>query len=995
MVNAENNKFFPWRKPNVDNIALINSWLKEKGYLSNQQDLKEFLNSLMDTSLSSEDLKLLYGAYKLYDVTDRSLLTQIFFNPKTYSNVRAEVAQEAAYAIVSEASRKVVSNRLSDYEAELILKYHGQLEKNAYYDNIVQDIISETLGGKFPYQILSHAAAYIEKTGLINLATRILRTPGVSEGLKTTFRTVVRPYELLGETDLTEEEQEILINKFYDQERQVNRLLNRNDLDSSFYERLFEKCAVSLSESPEHSHVFERLIRHEKIPAKLLEQYSSRLLPEFSAAYATRMFELSSTFKNKLWEELEESRKVDDIKLKEILVKDGDIPFEDVSDRLLTLLKMLSGLEEGYSQRIMKDRVVREIAAIARHPKIPVEYLEKLGRLSVRYERLRDALAENLATPTHTLDLLINSRNINILKHPNASRETKVLVLENIVGDEDSSVIYRVLTDKEIQDSLILDYLDYVSNESPDGIPSEFIQTLLTSTRVLSEHVLRFIYNLINNESEYELTKVNAGLLVKLMNLRNTPRDLRIQIMRDLKDMDEFKIERSNSDIPEPLVQDYIRKHKRRIKNDPMIHLDDVDLDIEMLVGDNPRREILFQMKNTLEELGGGEHRVVDLFSEAQNRLEEFINKNKDVKEIKKRNAHKRLIREGNPNKIPPDALKNLRDYYEKTRTHNSFEEFMDDEEPYPQLELSVSEQELRDNLAEFMSRVKELAKNLEARLGKKTINLQDIEFLLDEEKDVSDRFEISLKHVKGFDTGQNFFKGRNHFAIQVNLKREAVDAMFAEKEKDVDAKTGTTFKEWFEDFTAENVNHHILPFAGRTVAWARVHTLNKNTWLINEIQEDHSNMRGYYKALKQNPDDVYQSDPEKEVSAEKGQEWMQYVIDHVKENYMHLVINAVLQFARKKGVKHVYMLPDTLQKHISNREKARVNYRALPARFAFRKVYIDLEEKYGVEIASSYKEGLDPKGEDIKYYWYRRAHFVRKSSLKIAVKLARVNRNR
>lgn len=278
----------------------------------------------------------------------------------------------------------------------------------------------------------------------------------------------------------------------------------------------------------------------------------------------------------------------------------------------------------------------------------------------------------------------------------------------------------------------------------------------------------------------------------------------------------------------------------------------------------------------------------------------------------------------------------------------------------------------------------------------------------LEAETDVPDEDTPEGKFEYGFDVwtgGQKFLTDRPNFVVQLNLKPSYMNIIFS--------KMGNEFKEWYLKLakTSHNSGHPVFPIPGHTIAWARVHELEEDTWLINEIQEDWGVIKATAVAISKGETEYYIDGdgnrhpiPQgmKELLTQPHQlEWLDYITGDILLDYHKITLRAVLDLARENGVKHIYMLPHLIQTHITSHKKRLVLYDDLPKKFHFNKVKVDLHEKYpmdrgymahddivsdGYELDKNGNPVLDKNGKPIPktktvrrtnnpdYYWYRTA---------------------
>ena len=261
---------------------------------------------------------------------------------------------------------------------------------------------------------------------------------------------------------------------------------------------------------------------------------------------------------------------------------------------------------------------------------------------------------------------------------------------------------------------------------------------------------------------------------------------------------------------------------------------------------------------------------------------------------------------------------------------------------------------------------------------------MSDLEAAIAKLKAETDSPEDEEKFEYGFDvyTGsmQKFLTDRPNFVVQLNLKPNYMGQMFS--------KMGNDFKEWYLKIAKamHNSAHPVFPIPGHTIAWARVHELEPDTWLINEVQEDWGTVKATAKQIAQGqmntmidgegnmipiPDKIKDL-----ITQPEHLEWLEYITGDILVDYEKIVMRAVLDLARENGVKHIYMLPHTIQNHIPGQNKRKILYDELPKKFHFNKVKVDLHDKY--EVNETYLTRKDKDGKDVKvnpeYYWYRTA---------------------
>lgn len=142
--------------------------------------------------------------------------------------------------------------------------------------------------------------------------------------------------------------------------------------------------------------------------------------------------------------------------------------------------------------------------------------------------------------------------------------------------------------------------------------------------------------------------------------------------------------------------------------------------------------------------------------------------------------------------------------------------------------------------------------------------------------------------------------------------------------------------------------DHIVLPVPGKSLGWIRVEEIDSDTWIISEIQSDWGKIHRWAK--------------KQDIDLGNHYDELREIITTLLENYDETMMYAILDIARKKGIKHLYMRdsshPEVVSRSSEDGILMKMLYEKTPKKFRFHKVREKLEgSKYNPE-----------------YYWYRTA---------------------
>lgn len=217
------------------------------------------------------------------------------------------------------------------------------------------------------------------------------------------------------------------------------------------------------------------------------------------------------------------------------------------------------------------------------------------------------------------------------------------------------------------------------------------------------------------------------------------------------------------------------------------------------------------------------------------------------------------------------------------------------------------------------------------------------------------DKYDLSFdiyteKHQKHLDQYQ--------FVIQLNFKSSYLEDIFRIK--------GEDFKEFYERLgkLSYRSGHPVLPMPGKTYGWARVFSLEKDKWLVNEIQTDWRNLIKVCNQLaSMEPGQDFQGvglsrDIVDYFQTAEQREWGKFIGETMLENFEELIMSSILSIARRNRIHHIYMLTDKNQPARGSLSTSVLKelYGRVPKEFKFHKVKEDL-------------------GAGMQEYWYRTAN--------------------
>lgn len=655
---------------------------------------------------------------------------------------------------------------------------------------------------------------------------------------------------------------------------------------------------------------------------------------------------------------------------KAFLIEDPETP--------LSVLEVLAlDEEERIRARLLENDKVLESDSLL------IRVLESidLDKIDSQMEEKLYYKLEDPSVDPRVLDLLSQSNLIDfrlaIATHPNTAPHT----LKRLIHDSEAVVISAASANHNLSKEDYLDYLDrfmgldlYNSDELYNFYHLDPAKGVLNTRYQIPEPVLLRIFDLNSESAPYILKRQDS-----------TPQVIS-KIIDNFRHMDGILLEDTiNSLLDKPGLDSQLllraasefKDNKRSLSYSAVMDILDKFLNNSNL--DKPTHAVILSM---FYDLGTSKIRPADLpefqdilikmishplteagdrklFSEAYNNMQERLDLS--LSQIKERasvlaDADKTLPRIEYSKQVTKKIDSNIDTGLELLYVLLRY--VKDNESPiYSLVDLAKEFPLFKKNIAL-------LNKHLPGKFTRE--KLETVISKLSKDREGEDKFEQGFTDY--YDSEQKFLGDRNNLVVQLNLKPEYMNRIFS--------KMGPDFKSWYYGISKALMKsgHPVLPVPGHTLGWMRVHKLEDDTWLINEIQEDWGVIKATAQNIASGTVNTYMdaegrthSLPEhvkKFFAKPEHYEWASYMADDILKDYEFMLMQAVMALARSSGVKHVYMLPDTIQTHIVGVGKRKKLYDALPKKFHFDKVQVDFHKKY--KVNNDY--------EKPSYYWYRTA---------------------